>query len=54
MTDFSYDNDKDLLNFIFDICEVNRKADFNDDKVWKSEFQFIYDEIQNHRERSAK
>ena len=40
-----YENDRDLLNFIMDIATTNSKADYNDDKVWKKEFQFIVTEI---------
>tara|TARA_Y100000401_G_scaffold97476_1_gene84817 strand:- start:562 stop:723 length:162 start_codon:yes stop_codon:yes gene_type:complete len=43
--DYSYDNPRDLLRFIMDVATTNSKADYNDDKIWKSEFQFIVTEI---------
>ena len=43
--EYEYDNSKDLLKFIRDVSETNSKADFNDDKVWKSEFKFLMKEI---------
>ena len=43
--DYSYDNPRDLLRFIMDVSLTNSKADYNDDKIWKSEFQFIVTEI---------
>ena len=45
MNDYSYDNSRDLLRFIMDVATTNSKADYNDDKVWKKEFQFIVTEI---------
>ena len=42
---YSYDNPRDLLRFLMDVALTNSKADYNDDKVWKSEFQFIVTEI---------
>ena len=45
MSDYSYDNSRDLLRFLMDVAKTNSKADYNDDKVWKSEFQFIVTEI---------
>ena len=40
-----YDNSRDLLRFIMDVATTNSKADYNDDKVWRNEFQFIAIEI---------
>ena len=43
--EYEYDNSRDLLRFIKDVSEADSKADFNDDKVWKSEFKFLMKEI---------
>lgn len=45
MSDYSYDNSRDLLKFIMDVAITNSKADYNNDKIWKSEFQFVATEI---------
>ena len=45
MTEYEYENPRDLLRFIMDVSLTNSKADYNDDKVWKKEFQFIVTEI---------
>ena len=42
---YDYDNSTDLLRFLKDVATTNSKADWNDDKVWKSEFKFIVNQI---------
>ena len=49
--DYSYDNSRDLLKFLKDVAIVNSKADYDDNEIWKSEFQFIVTEIDNFLNR---
>ena len=45
MEKYNYESPRDLLRFIMDVATTNSKADYNDDKVWRNEFQFIVTEI---------
>ena len=45
VTEYQYDNARDLLSFIMDIATTNSKANWSSDKEWRKEFQFIVTEI---------
>ena len=49
MSDYKYDNNRDLLKFLLDVCKTNQNADWNEkENKANEEFKDIKDIISNH------